>query len=217
METITKSIDVNVPARTAYNQWTQFEEFPRFMEGVEEVKQIDDTRLHWVANIGGKRKEWYARITEQIPDKRIAWCDEGGAKNAGVVTFHRLDDNKTRVTVQIGYEPEGVTEKIGDMIGVVSQRIESDLERFKDFIEERGRETGAWRGTVDEKEPLTADRKETAADLTCPNCHSPVQTDWKFCDKCGTSLPIRPKHCTQCGAEISTGAKFCDQCGTKVG
>lgn len=151
METITKSIDVNVPVRTAYNQWTQFEEFPRFMEGVEEVKQMDDTRLHWVANIGGKRKEWYAKISEQIPDKRIAWHDEGGAKNAGVITFHRLNDNKTRVTVQMEYEPEGMTEKTGDMIGVVSHRVEGDLERFKDFIEKRGKETGAWRGTVEQR------------------------------------------------------------------
>jgi uncharacterized membrane protein len=150
METITKSIDVNVPVRTAYNQWTQFEEFPRFMEGVEEVKQIDDTRLHGVANIGGKRKEWYARITEQVPDQRIAWRDEGGAKNTGVVVFHPIDQNKTRITVRIDYEPEGMTEKTGDMIGVVSRRVEGDLERFKDFIEKRGKETGAWRGTVEQ-------------------------------------------------------------------
>ena len=150
METITKSIDVNVPVRTAYNQWTQFEEFPRFMEGVEEVKQIDDTRLHWVANIGGKRKEWYAKITEQVPDQRIAWRDEGGAKNSGVVVFHPIDQNKTRITVRVDYEPEGMTEKTGDMIGVVSRRVEGDLERFRDFIEERGRETGGWRGTVQE-------------------------------------------------------------------
>src|ERR1700758_1162536 len=161
MEIITRSINVNVPVQTAYNQWTQFEEFPRFMEGVKKVEQVDDTRLHWVADVGGKRKEWYARITEQIPDKRIAWCDEGGAKNSGVVTFHYLDQNKTRVTVQIGYEPEGVTEKIGDMIGVVSQQVESELVRFKSFIEKRGKETGAWRGTLDEKKPLTADRKES--------------------------------------------------------
>ena len=150
METITKSIDVNVPVRTAYNQWTQFEEFPRFMEGVEEVKQIDDTRLHWVANIGGKRKEWYAKITEQVPDQRIAWRDEGGAKNSGVVVFHPIDQNKTRITVRVDYEPEGMTEKTGDMIGVVSRRVEGDLDRFRDFIEERGRETGGWRGTVQE-------------------------------------------------------------------
>lgn len=151
MENITKSIDVMVPVRTAYDQWTQFEEFPRFMEGVEEVRQLDDKHLHWVANIGGKRKEWRARITEQIPDERIAWRSEDGAFNAGVVTFHHISDNKTRVTLQMDYEPEGITEKAGDAIGIVSRRVQGDLERFKEFIEKRGRETGAWRGTIDEK------------------------------------------------------------------
>src|SRR5919109_1860383 len=146
MENITKSIDVNVPVKTAYNQWTQFEEFPKFMEGVEEVRQLDDKHLHWVANIGGKRKEWRARITEQIPDQRIAWRSEDGAKNAGVVTFHRIDDNKTRVTVQMDYDPEGITEEAGDAVGLVSRRVQGDLERFKEFIEKRGHETGAWRG-----------------------------------------------------------------------
>jgi uncharacterized membrane protein len=148
METIEKTIDIDVPVRTAYNQWTQFEEFPRFMEGVESVKQLDDTRLHWVANVGGERKEWEARITEQIPDQRIAWRSEGGEYTSGVVSFQPLEPNRTRVTVRLNYEPEGVTEKIGDMLGVVSRRVEGDLERFKDFIEARGRETGAWRGTV---------------------------------------------------------------------
>lgn len=117
--------------------------------GFEEVKQLDDKRLHWVANIGGKREEWYATITEQIPDKRIAWRNESGAVNAGVVTFHHLDNNKTRVTLQLDYEPESITEKIGDKLGVLSHRVEGDLKRFKDFIEGRGQETGAWRGTID--------------------------------------------------------------------
>ena len=148
METITKSIDVNVPLRTAYNQWTQFEEFPRFMEGVESVKQLDDTRLHWVASLGGTRKEWEARIMEQIPDQRITWQSESGEFTAGIVSFSPLDSTKTRVTVQLQYEPRGITEKIGDMFGVVSRRVEGDLERFKKFIEARGQETGAWRGTV---------------------------------------------------------------------
>ena len=121
------------------------------MEGVEEVRQLDDKHLHWVANIGGKRKEWRARITEQIPDERIAWRSEDGAFNAGVVTFHHISDNKTRVTLQMDYEPEGITEKAGDAIGIVSRRVQGDLERFKEFIEKRGRETGAWRGTIDEK------------------------------------------------------------------
>jgi uncharacterized membrane protein len=145
---IEKSIDVEVPVRAAYNQWTQFEEFPRFMEGVEQVQQIDDRRLHWRANVGGKTLEWEAEIAEQIPDKRIAWRSIGGKKNAGVVTFHRLTDDRTRVMLQLDYEPEGFTENVGDFLGVVSSRTEGDLERFKEFMEKRGTETGAWRGEI---------------------------------------------------------------------
>jgi uncharacterized membrane protein len=148
MSTIEQSIDVNVPVRTAYDQLTQFEEFPRFMEGVREVRQLDDKRLAWCAEIGGKEKRWEAEITEQIPDARIAWCSRTGANNAGVVTFHRLDDQKTRVMLQLDYDPEGVVENVGDAVGVVSSRVRGDLERFKDFIEQRGRETGAWRGSI---------------------------------------------------------------------
>lgn len=148
METVEKHVDIDVPVRTAYNQWTQFEEFPRFMEGVESVRQLDDTRLHWVANVGGERKEWDARITEQIPDRHIAWRSEGGEYTSGAVSFQPLASNRTRVTVQLNYEPEGVTEKLGDMLGFVSRRVEGDLERFKGFIETRGHETGSWRGTV---------------------------------------------------------------------
>jgi uncharacterized membrane protein len=148
IETIEKSIDINGPVRTAYNQWTQFEEFPRFMEGVESVKQLDDTTLLWVANVGGEHKEWRARITEQVPDDHIAWRSEGGDFTSGVVSFQALGPDKTRVTVRLNYEPKGVTEKIGDMLGMVSRRVQGDLERFKDFIESKGHETGAWRGTV---------------------------------------------------------------------
>jgi len=148
MATVDKSIDIDVPVSTAYNQWTQFEEFPHFMEGVESVKQLDDTRLHWVANVGGERKEWEARITEQIPDQRIAWRSEGGEFTRGQASFQAIGPNRTRVTVRLDYEPQGITEKIGDMLGVVSSRVEADLERFKDFIEARGHETGSWRGTV---------------------------------------------------------------------
>jgi uncharacterized membrane protein len=148
IETIEKSIDINVPVRTAYNQWTQFEEFPRFMEGVESVKQLNDTTLHWVANVGGERKEWRARITEQVPDHHIAWRSEGGDFTSGVVSFQALGPDKTRVTVRLNYEPKGMTEKLGDMLGMGSRRVEGDLERFKDFIESKGHETGAWRGTV---------------------------------------------------------------------
>jgi uncharacterized membrane protein len=148
MSLIEKSIEINVPVRAAYNQWTQFEEFPKFMEGVKQVKQIDDTHLHWKAEIGGKEKEWDAEITEQIPDERIAWRNRNGAKNAGVVTFHRLSDSKSKVMLQMEYDPEGLVENVGDTMGVVSQRVLGDLERFKQYIESRGHETGAWRGTV---------------------------------------------------------------------
>jgi len=148
MSVIEKSIEIEVPVRTAYNQWTQFEEFPKFMEGVKQVKQIDDKHLHWKAEIGGKEKEWDAEITEQIPDERVAWRSRTGAMNAGVVTFHRLSDAKSKVMLQMEYDPEGVVENVGDAVGVVSQRVVGDLERFKKYIESRGRETGAWRGTV---------------------------------------------------------------------
>jgi len=148
IETIEKSIDINVPVRTAYNQWTQFEEFPRFMEGVESVKQLNDTTLHWVANVGGERKEWRARVTEQVPDHHIAWRSEGGDFTSGVVSFQALGPDKTRVTVRLNYEPKGATEKLGDMLSMGSHRVDGDLERFKDFIESKGHETGAWRGTV---------------------------------------------------------------------
>jgi len=149
MSTIEQSIDVNVPVSTAYNQWTQFEEFPRFMEGVEAVRQLDQQRLHWRANVGGRVEEWEALITEQHPEERIAWKNTTGATNAGVVTFHRLADAKTRVMLQMEYDPQGVVENLGDMLGVVSRRVANDLERFKAFIEERGHETGAWRGEVE--------------------------------------------------------------------
>jgi len=150
MSNIEQSIDVQVPVHTAYNQWTQFEEFPRFMEGVEEIRQLDDKRLHWRANVGGKEKEWDAVITEQIPDQRIAWKNTSGAKNAGVVTFHHISDKTTRVMLQLEYDPEGIIENVGDAIGVVSSRVKGDLERFKEYIEQRGSETGAWRGKVEQ-------------------------------------------------------------------
>jgi len=148
MSTVEKSIDVNVPIGTAYNQWTQFEDFPKFMEGVKEVRQLDDTHLHWCASIAGKEEEWDAEITEQIPDQRIAWTSRGGTRNGGVVTFHRISDDVTRIMLQIEYDPQGFTENVGDALGLVSRRVEGDLERFKDFIESRGHETGAWRGSV---------------------------------------------------------------------
>ena len=148
MSVIEKSIEINVPVNTAYNQWTQFEEFPKFMEGVKEVKQTADTHLRWKAEIAGKEKEWDAEITEQIPDERIAWRARDGAMNAGVVTFHRLSDKKSKVMLQMEYDPKGIVENVGDAVGVVSQRVLGDLERFKRYIENRGHETGAWRGSV---------------------------------------------------------------------
>ncbi len=149
MTIIEESIEVNVPLSTAYNQWTQFEEFPQFMEGVEKVIQLEDDRLRWAAEIAGQRREWGAKITEQRPDERVAWTSTEGAKNAGVVTFHRIDDTTTRVMLQMEYEPEGLAEKAADVLGVVKRRAKGDLERFKEMIEARGRETGAWRGEID--------------------------------------------------------------------
>jgi len=148
MSTIEKSIEVNVPVRIAYNQWTQFEQFPRFMEGVKEVTQLDPKRLHWKAEIAGLEKEWTAEITEQTPDQRIAWTSRSGATNGGVVTFHRLSDDKSKVMLQLDYNPQGFVENLGDTLGIVSLRVQGDLERFKKFIEMRGHETGAWRGQV---------------------------------------------------------------------
>jgi uncharacterized membrane protein len=148
MSSIEKSIEVNVPITTAYDQWTQFEEFPRFMEGVKSVEQIDETHLHWKAVIAGRQQDWDAEITEQHPDERVAWASMNGARNSGVVTFHRIADNVTRVTLQMDVEPEGMLESAGDALGILDRRVEGDLKRFKEFIEERGVPTGAWRGDV---------------------------------------------------------------------
>jgi len=148
MATVEQSIEVSVPVRTAYNQWTQFEEFPQFMEGVEAVSQLDDTHLRWVAEIGGQKNEWRAEITEQVPDERVAWRSEDGKLNAGVVTFHRLDDNRTKIMVQMDWEPGGMVEQLGAKTGADDRRVKGDLERFKDLIESRGTESGAWRGEV---------------------------------------------------------------------
>ena len=148
METIEKHINVNEPVQTVYNQWTQFEDFPRFMEGIQKVTQLDDTHLHWVANIGGKNVEWDATISEQIPDKRIAWYSDRGAVHGGMVSFNPVGPEITRVALRIDYEPEGFVEGTGDKLGFVSRRVEGDLKRFKEFIEARGTETGAWRGAI---------------------------------------------------------------------
>lgn len=146
MPSVQKTIDVRVPLQMAYNQWTQFESFPQFMQGVEEVKQLDDKRVHWRASIWGKKEEWDAEITEQVPDMRIAWRATTGAENGGVVTFHHITPTLTRVSLQMDYQAGSVVEKAGDALGIVTRRVEGDLQRFKDFIESRGEETGAWRG-----------------------------------------------------------------------
>ena len=143
-----KSIDVDVPVRTAYDQWTQFEEFPRFMEGVTEVRQLDDKRLHWRASVAGKDEEWNAEIIEQTPDTRIVWRSTSGAENGGAVHFASLGPEQTRVTVIMAYEPEGIVETAGDKLGFMDRRLTGDLERFKRYIEARGTETGAWRGEI---------------------------------------------------------------------
>jgi uncharacterized membrane protein len=148
MAKIEKDIEVDVPVSTAYNQWTQFEEFPQFMENVESVQQIDDTHLHWVAEYGGKRNEWDAEITEQVPDRTIAWRGLGGVKHNGRVTFDPLGPDGTKITVEMEWEPEGVVEKAGAAVGVDSRSVSEDLERFKEFVEARGVETGAWRDRV---------------------------------------------------------------------
>jgi uncharacterized membrane protein len=139
-----------VPVHTAYNQWTQFEDFPKFMEGVEEVRQLDDTKLHWRAKVAGKEREWNAKITEQKPDDRIAWMSTDGAPNGGVVTFHTLEGDATRVMLQLEFEPEGLLEKAGDALGLVKGRAKGDLERFKEYVEKHGTESGAWRGEVEQ-------------------------------------------------------------------
>jgi uncharacterized membrane protein len=149
MSKIQKTIEVDVPVATAYNQWTQFEEFPKFMDGVEEVRQLDDTHLQWVASVGGKRNEWKAEITEQKPDQRVAWRSTEGKDNAGVVTFEPLSEQRTKVMVELNFAPEGIVEKVGSAVGADDRRVEADLGRFKEMIESRGQESGEWRGKVD--------------------------------------------------------------------
>lgn len=149
MSTIEQSVEVDVPVTTAYNQWTQFESFPQFMDGVDEVRQVSDTLTHWKISIGGVKREFDADVVEQTPDQRIAWKSVDGTGHAGVVTFHRLDDDHTRIMLQLDTEPHGVVEKVGDAIGLTNANAKGDLERFKKFIEAQGQETGAWRGDVD--------------------------------------------------------------------
>ena len=145
---IESSINVKVPVSTAYNQWTQFEEFPRFMEGVKEIRQLDDQHVHWVAEVAGKQKEWDAQIVEQIPDQRVAWRSVNGAPNGGIVDFRPIGEDETEVRVRMEYEPEGAVENIGSALQAADMRVKGDLKRFKKFVESRGAETGAWRGEI---------------------------------------------------------------------
>jgi uncharacterized membrane protein len=145
---IVETIEINVPVRTAYNQWTQFEDFPQFMASVHEIRQLDDKHLHWKANVAGEEKEWDVEITEQIPDKRIAWQSTTGVPNGGVATFHKISDNTCRVAVQMDYQPEGAMEKLGDAFGAVRMELRGNLQKFKEMLESRGKETGGWRGSI---------------------------------------------------------------------
>jgi uncharacterized membrane protein len=163
MAQVEEAIEVRVPVRTAYDQWTQFEEFPQFMEGVEQVRQLDDSTMHWVAQIAGQRREWDAKITQQVPDQRVEWTSMSGERNAGAVTFQQIDADRTRVVLQLDYEPEGTLEKAGDALGMVERRAKGDLERFRDFIETRGAESGAWRGEIRGGEPVNRDETPTAS------------------------------------------------------
>ncbi|MBA2690751.1 MAG: SRPBCC family protein [Burkholderiales bacterium] len=148
MSKIVKSIVINVPVSAAYNQWTQFEQYPTFMTGIKEVRQLDDRHLLWRVEIFGRTEEWETEITEQVADQRIVWRYTQGARNAGRVTFHPLSSAKTVVTLQMGYDPEGLLEKFGDKLGLIEKRVENDLEEFKRFIESRNDPTGAWRGEL---------------------------------------------------------------------
>ncbi len=150
MSQIIETIDVDVPVSVAYDQWTQFEDFPQFMDGIDAVYQMDDRTLEWHAGIAGMPRQWRAKITEQVPDQRIAWTSITGAKNAGVVTFHHLDEDHSRVTLQLEVTPDGVVESMGDALGIVQRRTSADLGRFKSFIEGRQEATGSWRGRVEQ-------------------------------------------------------------------
>ncbi len=152
MATVEKTIEVNVPVQAAYNQWTQFETFPQFMDGVKEVRQEGDKRLHWKAEIAGKKEEWDAEITEQVRDQKIAWHSTTGAPNAGTVSFEPVSDNKTMVKLELKAEPRTATEKVGAAVGVLDRQVKSDLEKFKEFIEgQGGHSTGAWRGEINRR------------------------------------------------------------------
>jgi uncharacterized membrane protein len=153
MATVTESVDVAVPIRTAYDQWTQFGDFPMFMDNVVEVRQLADDMTHWTVREAGVTREFDARITEQLPDERVAWTSTEGPRQAGVVTFHRLDAEHTRVTAQIEMQPHGVVEQTAAHAGMLDRMVRTDLARFRDFIEDRGQQTGGWRGQIERPQP----------------------------------------------------------------
>ncbi|SNS51468.1 Polyketide cyclase / dehydrase and lipid transport [Geodermatophilus saharensis] len=159
---VEKSIQVDVPVRTAYDQWTQFEDFPHFMGGVKEVRQLDDRRLHWVAEIAGVRRQWEAAVLEQVPDQKVAWAATGGATNAGAVRFEPAGAGSTIVYLELEYEPEGLVEQVGDKLGIVERQVRSDLERFKALVESQGYASGAWRGSINEELDVGTPTTETA-------------------------------------------------------
>lgn len=214
MAKIEHSIDIEVPVRQAYDQWTQFEDFPRFMDGVESVRQIDDTHLHWVATIAGKRQEWDAEITEQTPDQRIAWTSITGDPNGGAVDFHRLADERTRVTLTMDVEPQGVIETIGTALGFPSGQVKGDLERFKEFIEARGTATGAWRGEVEQADVAGSDSASRERELAGAGSMGAygAGSELRGVDGTGTA---------SAGASTSdpygTGDAFTDDTGTTTG
>jgi uncharacterized membrane protein len=185
--TLQETVEVNVPVSTAYNQWTQFESFPQFMKGVESVEQIDETSLHFRTDIAGVKREYNAQITDQLPDRRIAWVSTDKPRNAGVVSFESLGSDKTRVTVALEWEPEGLVEKAGSAVGADSHQISADLGRFKEFIESRGIETGAWRSAVDRGEVESTDEEAGFAAST-PSPQRPAGVD-PFLDDSDPSDP----------------------------
>jgi hypothetical protein len=160
---VEKSIQVDVPLSTAYGQWTQFEDFPHFMGGVKEVRQLDDRRLHWIAEIAGVRREWEASVLEQVPDQKVAWAATSGATNAGAVRFEPAGASSTIVHLTLEYEPEGLVEQVGDKLGIVERQVKSDLERFKSLVEDQGYASGAWRGSIDEGASVGTPGVEAAA------------------------------------------------------
>ena len=165
MDRVEKSIEVNCPVRTVYNQWTQFEDFPAFMSGVKEVRQMDDTHVHWHAEVWGKDKEWDAEITEQVPDERISWKSVSGAKNAGTVRFEPLGPSRTRVRLALAYDTEGAVEAAGSTVGALGARVSDSIRDFKKFIESRPRETGAWRGEIHDSQAQSSHRTGRGTDI----------------------------------------------------